>query len=242
MYHRYGVRFLGRTILFIITTYLLLVHPQQLDYVNQFGFSDGFQFVDFLWIILMAGLIADFFPRKHISIGSEKQFARCYDPTGHNPIELKGLIKEANLRAFFMLLTWLIPNLIIGFLYKSHVLFTKEWLLWFCMLYFLGDLVCVLFFCPFQYFILKNRCCATCRVFKWDSLMTFTPLFFIDSRFGSSLILVSAALGFLWEYRYYKYPERFFEQTNKTLRCSQCTTYMCRTKFQKFKPPKNQIF
>ena len=61
MYHRYGVRFLGRTILFIITTYLLLVQPQQLDYVNQFGFSDGFQFVDFLWIILMAGLIADFF-------------------------------------------------------------------------------------------------------------------------------------------------------------------------------------
>ncbi|MEE1313826.1 MAG: hypothetical protein UHS41_08955 [Lachnospiraceae bacterium] len=238
MYQLYSLRFVGRIMLLATATYFLFNEPSQLDFINYFGFFDGIQFIDFLWMIFMAGLISEFFPRRFISIGSEKQFALHYRSNGHKKKELTSDIKNANLRAFIMLLVWIAPNLMIGFLYKNHIFFTKEWLLWFCLFYYVADLICVLFFCPFQFFIMQNRCCVTCRVFKWDSLMTFTPLFFINSHFGISLIFVSAALGFLWEYRYYKYPERFFEKTNESLRCSQCTTYMCRSKLQRFKPKK----
>ena len=41
------------------------------------------------------------------------------------------------------------------------------------------DLICILFFCPFQTWMMHNRCCTTCRIYNWDFAMMFTPLIFI---------------------------------------------------------------
>lgn len=238
MYQQYCGRLTIRMGLLVFTTYLLIFQGSVLDFTSQFGPSHGITFINLLWIYFMAELIADFFPRHYISIGNEKQFMREFRPTKKDRSVLTDTIKEADRSAFWVFVVWTIPNLAIGFLYHQGIFVTKQILLWLCVFYFAADLICVLFFCPFQYFIMKNRCCVTCRIFKWDSLMTFTPLFFVSGTFSASLLLVSAILGFLWEYRLKKYPERFFEQTNQALKCSQCTTYMCRTKFQKFRPKK----
>ncbi len=242
MYQFYFARFLVRAALFIFTTFELIVSPENLDFTANFGMGHGINVVNALWLILMVAFILEFFPRTHIHIGGERQFKRNYAPTGKTVEQIKKQINDANIGAFLVLLVWVLGNLVIGILYKKGILITKATLLCITMFYYLSDLICVLFYCPFQYFLMKNRCCTTCRVFKWDSLMTVTPLIFAEGRFASSLVFVAAVLGLLWELRFKLYPERFFDATNENLKCKNCTTHMCRTKYQKFHPAKGRQF
>jgi hypothetical protein len=48
-----------------------------------------------------------------------------------------------------------------------------------CSAYSICDIICILFFCPFQTWFMKNKCCSTCRIYNWDYAMMFTPLFFV---------------------------------------------------------------
>ncbi len=242
MFEFYFARMLARAVVFIFATYELVVNPDNLDFVVNFGLGKGFTLMNVLWVYIMIGLVLEFFPRTNIHIGGEKQYKRNYVPTGKTVEQIKRQIENANKGAYIVLLVWVLGNLIIGILYKKGILITRPILLWISMFYFLSDLICVIFFCPFQYFMMKNRCCTTCRIFKWDSLMATTPFIFAEGRFAASLVLVSAILGLLWEYRYKKFPERFFEQTNEVLKCKNCTTHMCRIKAQKFHPPKSRVF
>ena len=73
---------------------------------------------------------------------------------------------------------------------------------------------CILFFCPFQTWFLKNKCCSTCRIYNWDYAMMFTPLFFVRRPYTWSLLVLSVALLARWEITFFRYPERFSEETN----------------------------
>ena len=46
-----------------------------------------------------------------------------------------------------------------------------------CSVYSVCDIICILFFCPFQTWFMKNKCCSSCRIYNWDYAMMFTPLF-----------------------------------------------------------------
>ncbi len=89
------------------------------------------------------------------------------------------------------------------------------------------DIICILFYCPFQSLIMKNRCCVTCRIYNWDFLMMFLPLAFIVSFYTLSLAALALLLLVRWEAAYHRHPQWFCEETNKNLSCAVCTERLC---------------
>ena len=94
------------------------------------------------------------------------------------------------------------------------------------------DIICILFFCPFQTWFMKNKCCSACRIYNWDYAMMFTPLFFVKRFYAWSLLVLSFALLVRWEITFYRHPERFSENTNDYLQCKNCTEKLCAHKKQ----------
>jgi hypothetical protein len=118
-------------------------------------------------------------------------------------------------------------------LYYTHVI-DNAFLFMVTVLFYVGDLVCVLIWCPFR-LILHTRCCTTCRIYNWDHLMMFTPIMFIGSLYSTVLVLLALAVWVLWELCVFLYPERFWEQTNHALKCSECTDKLCSQYCQKLR-------
>ena len=130
-------------------------------------------------------------------------------------------------RAPLMAVLWLAGNGIIGLLYLFGVL-DRALLFLLALAYGVGDIVCILFFCPFQVFILKSRCCTTCRVYNWDYAMMFTPFLFLPGLYTYSLLALALLLLLHWELAYRRHPERFSPATNGALDCARCEEKLCR--------------
>ena len=89
------------------------------------------------------------------------------------------------------------------------------------------DGLSVHFFCPFRVFVMKNKCCTTCRIYNWDGLMIVSPLYFVHNVFSFVLIGATFILFLWWEIAYKLHPERFFEETNENLKCKNCKNLVC---------------
>ena len=96
--------------------------------------------------------------------------------------------------------------------------------------YYVCDLICITIWCPFQSFLMKNRCCVSCRIFNWGHFMMHTPMIFIRSFFSWTLFFMSILALIRWELTLLKYPERFWEGSNTALRCSECKSNLCTIK------------
>ena len=177
-------------------------------------------------ILFTVEMIFRFFPSKLESPGSQKQFACNYIKSGSTEISI-----QDNNGTVLVLLIWLGFNAIFGALYIAGVFDDGIMLLLSCA-YSVCDMVCILFFCPFQTWFLKNKCCATCRIYNWDYAMMFTPLFFVMKPYTWGLLALSVGLLIRWEITFYKHPERFSYQTNDYLRCQNCTEKLCAHKKQ----------
>jgi hypothetical protein len=106
-------------------------------------------------------------------------------------------------------------------------LFAPEGMVLLLLAYTVCDMICILFFCPFQVFFMKNRCCTVCRIYNWDCLMICTPLLPFPNPYSVSLVLLSLAVLIRWELAYSRRPHYFFEQTNENLGCQLCTDRLC---------------
>jgi len=231
MFKVYFLIFVIRVVLFI-TAFILLItgNKTSLDFCNEFGLSKGITYINVLWLLLILEMLHRFFPHKFISLGCQKQFRKNYKPVDKyvSNMEFSKIIKSQNRRASKILVLWIIVNSAIGILYYKDII-DKNILLLISLFYFVGDLICVLFFCPFQWLFMKNRCCVTCRIFNWDAIMAYTPLIFVKSFFSWSLVIVALLLLICWEYTYRAHPERFIEITNENLKCSNCSNNnMCK--------------
>lgn len=179
------------------------------------------------WIILAIGIIYTIemflrmFPSHVESPGCQKQFKKNYKPTGNINVVL-----HDNNAVVIVALVWVILNAIIGALYMTHVI-DQGILMLICLLYGICDMICILFFCPFQTWFLKNRCCSSCRIYNWDYAMMFTPLFFIPGIFSWWLLGLAVIILIKWELTVWLYPERFSENTNEYLKCENCTEKLC---------------
>jgi len=194
--------------------------------LSSFSDNRGKAFLLFLWAVFMLEMILRFFPSKLESPGCQKQFAGNYKPTGRTDVLL-----HDNSAAVMVMLIWLSFNGIIGALYLNGII-DQGILLLVCMAYSICDMICILFFCPFQTWFLRNKCCCTCRIYNWDYAMMFTPLFFVGGWFAWSLLAAAVALLFRWEITVWRYPERFSENTNEYLACANCTERLCMHKEQ----------
>lgn len=180
-----------------------------------------------LWIIFFVEMVFRFFPSKLESMGCQKQFARNYRPRGNAEKPENQSAKTTAL----VVLVWIALNAVIGLLYFTDVI--DEGILVLISLFFsICDMICILFFCPFQTWIMKNRCCTTCRIYNWDYAMMFTPLIFLKNPFSVSIIICAVALLIRWEIAFHRHPERFSEKTNRCLSCSECKEKLCSHKTQ----------
>ena len=179
-----------------------------------------------IWVVFAAEMILRFFPSGLESPGCQKQFARNYIKTGKTHIEM-----HENNATVLVALIWIFFNGVFGALHMLDILDDGIMLLLSCA-YSVCDMICILFFCPFQSWFLRNKCCSTCRIYNWDYAMMFTPLFFVRRFYTWSLLFLSVALLARWEITFYKYPERFSEATNGYLSCANCTEKLCAHKNQ----------
>ena len=214
-----SVLFFGATILYLIT------RINRTDDV--FG---GYEKVPWLlaliWTIYTMEMAFRFFPSKIESPGCQKQFAKNYKPTGEKTPQL-----QSWKRTFSVAVAWFALNGIIGVLYYTHII-DAGILVLISLAYGVCDMICILFFCPFQTWFMKNRCCTDCRIYNWDFAMMFTPLIFIPHWYTWSLLILSLMLIIRWEFTLRRHPERFSERTNACISCKNCTERLCKHKKQ----------
>ena len=178
------------------------------------------------WAVFVFEMVLRFFPSRYESPGCQKQFAQNYIKSGSTRI----VIPDNN-GTVLVALVWIVFNGIFGALHMEGIIDDVIMIL-LCGLYSVCDMICILFFCPFQTWFMKNKCCAVCRIYNWDYAMMFTPLFFVRGDYSWSLLVLSVALLIRWEITFYLHPERFSEQTNDYLQCSNCTEKLCTHKRQ----------
>ena len=130
-----------------------------------------------------------------------------------------------------MALIWISFNAVFGALYMLGI-FDEGIMVLIASAYSVCDMICILFFCPFQSWFLKNKCCSACRIYNWDYAMMFTPLFFVRKLYSWTLLATSVILLFRWEITFFRFPERFSENTNDYLKCENCTEKLCSHKKQ----------
>ena len=179
-----------------------------------------------IWLVYFVEMILRFFPSNLESMGCQKQFARNYRGEADTKVQprfTKDLIA--------VVIAWVALNGLFGGLYFAGI-FDAGVLILISLAYAVCDMICILFFCPFQTWFMKNKCCGTCRIYNWDYMMMFTPLIFIPNVYTMSLVVGGVLLLVRWEVTAYKHPERFLECTNPTLECVNCPEKLCHHKKQ----------
>lgn len=177
-------------------------------------------------VVFVVEMLLRFFPSRLESMGCQKQFARNFIPT-----EVERPTQSTLRSTLAVALVWLLLNGLIG---AAHLVgwLDEGILLLICLFYSVCDMICILFFCPFQTWMMKNKCCGSCRIYNWDYAMMFTPLIFIHRLFAYILLVPSLLLLIVWELAALTHRERFSEQTNACLSCSRCKEKLCHHKRQ----------
>ena len=193
-----------------------------------FGHETDSLFLMIVWVFGIAEIISRFFPSNIESMGCQKVFEKNYYPTGVDTTDFK---LDTWKSTFTVAGVWLALNGLFGWLYLTHKVDTGFMFL-LCLFYSVCDMICILFFCPFQSWFMKNRCCTTCRIYNWDFPMMWTPMIFVGGWYGLSLLGLALVLLARWEYVVRKYPERFSITTNACLNCLHCPEKLCHHKKQ----------
>ena len=233
MRKKYLGRFILRVLVLGVCVGLYFGMPDCFDVLDGYQFFKGFSILHLLWAVWMLDMILKFFPTKGIlALGALKHLRGKYVPSQKacSQEKLIHYTKESNRKAFYILVVWCLLGLAIGIFAKIGVLKSVELFL-ISVLFYVCDLICVLFWCPFRVWFMKNRCCTTCRIFNWDHMMMFTPMIFVKGFYGISLVVCGVFVMLVWEIRVRRTPERFYELTNDSLKCKKCTDRLCGKKF-----------
>jgi len=232
----YIARLVGRCAIFILCILLFFLKPDEFGILEGNQFFRKFSLFHFLWVIWVIDMIGQLIPVKDkIPLGSQKLFRQRFRPIREkiNYRALREYVISTTKSAYKVFILWSVLIIALGILYYFQVLSASHLFL-ISVAFYVCDLICVLIWCPFRQ-IMKNRCCTTCRIFNWDHLMMFTPMLFVNSFYSVSLLLLAFAVWILWELCIMMYPERFWEQTNVALQCSQCTDKLCTQYCQKLR-------
>ena len=226
----YWIRFLGRIIVLTGLCLTYFLKPAAFSIMKGFQFFSRFSVLHLIWLIWMADMVLQLVPSPDCqSLGSQKQFRRNFHPSPNGIGQREGLrkfIHDSNIAALKIFILWALTALVLGFLYWQN-LFKNAELLMVSGIFYVCDLICVLFWCPFRVFFLKNRCCTTCRIFNWDHLMMFSPLIFVGGFYAGSLVFMAAVVFLVWEATFFMHPEWFWEGTNASLLCANCREFLC---------------
>lgn len=229
---RYLLDFSFRLAVFLLTGWVYLSRPDRLDFTA----PDLSWPLVLLWGVVLASMLSQLNANSGLTTGCLKQYPGRFDPVpDYDPQELARTVRWQNRGAVKVAAVWLAVNLCFGLLYHRRLLGAPTLVL-LCALAYLCDLVCVLFFCPFQCFLMRNRCCVNCRIFAWGSWMMAAPLMCVPHWYSWSLFGAGLLVLFVWEIRFRRYPERFWYGSNRNLQCASCKEQLCRYKLPRQKP------
>ena len=212
--------------------YLYFTDGGLLDFTVMPRFDIGSVFLGIVWAVLVAGMLFRLIPNKHTAMGARKHFECSFDATPDGVMseaEMAAAGKRLHKGAFLSALGWVALNAGIFFMLSAYDILSPAMVILIVLVYALSDMVCVLFFCPFQLFFMRNRCCVTCRIYNWDYAMMCTPFILIPSAYSLSLLLLSVAVLLRWETALLKNPRFFMEETNENLSCNRCEERLCRS-------------
>lgn len=219
---KYNALSLSFKILFLIG-FIFFAGIYPTEFVNFFTRKISFFSVyHVVWLIVMIILIKSLaFPGKY-KIASGKQFARFYKPAKKiNTAKLKKEVKKNNIRALKAGLFWL--SILSSFAVAYFILgLDVLWVYGFALVALLLDTLYVAIWCPYRDWIIKNKCCNTCRIYEWGLWMSFGILAIIPSIWTQTIVALSVIIFLQWEYLHYKHPERFYEMSNINLKCKNC--------------------
>ncbi len=224
----YFLRLAGRIAIFLAAILIYFFDRDAFDIVSGWEFFNKFSLLHILWIIWMWDMVLQLIPVKaHISIGSQKIFESLFRPIKEkvNIQNLKQYIKDTTASAYKVMVIWLSLAAVLSVLHLCGVIPAPVMIL-ISVFFYVCDVICILIWCPFR-LIMKNKCCTTCRIFNWDHLMMFLPIISVNSFFSWSLVIFSFLIWLVWEICVFVYPERFWENSNMALRCSECTDKLC---------------
>ncbi len=194
-----------------------------------------------VWAFFMLIMIAHLIPNNRLTMAWQKARESVYRPVpDYDEKKMFRYEQMQNVGAWKVMLVWLSFNAVFGVLYLLGVIQSGD-LLMLSVFYFLSDYICILFFCPFQTFLMKNKCCINCRIYDWGHFMMFTPMLFIKNFFSWSLFFTSVIVLIHWEVNYSKHPERYWEGSNLTLQCANCKEQTCQIK-KRLAQKKNPAF
>ncbi|MBP1577225.1 MAG: hypothetical protein J6C75_01965 [Oscillospiraceae bacterium] len=225
---QYFARLIGRILIFIACIWAAFYKTEWFSVLESGAFLSAFSPLHLLWGIWMFDMLLQIVPIKnHLPLGSQKLFSNRFRPVGadFSHDSLKKYISTATKAAYKVFALWLLLTLAIGAVYRAKLI-SKIGLLLVSVFFFVCDLICVLIWCPFR-LMMHTRCCTTCRIFNWDHLMMFSPLAFMGGFFALSLFFAAVLAWLIWEICVLRYPERFWEGANLSLKCSQCTDKLC---------------
>lgn len=227
----YQNRLVFRCAVLAVTVLLYLFAPGQFEILHGFACFHRLSVFHVLWIIWMVDMVLQLVPSKdYWPLGSQKFLKISFQPlkdfiAGRD----RGLLEficKCNRDTLLIGLVWFLLMAAVGALYFLGIL-SRNSLLLISVVFYVLDLVFVLYWCPFRVWFMKNRCCTTCRIFNWDHMMMFSPLVFIPGFYTWTLCLAAIAVLLVWEITFALHPERFWEGTNTALKCSNCTDRLC---------------
>ena len=235
----YFTKLYARITILLASIILYFYAPGQFDVIEGWNFFKKFSVFHVLWGIWVYDMVSQLFPVKNIALGSQKFFKEKFRPAIHKLLDfdkLKEFIKNTNKAAGRVLAIWVLFIGAISALRAFKVIENKHLFL-ISVAFYVCDLICVLIWCPFR-LMLGNKCCTTCRIFNWDHMMMFTPMLFVGSFFSISLLVMAIIDLAVWEITIYLHPERFWENSNMALKCSECTDKLCTQYCQKLRKKK----
>lgn len=235
MFKRYAAHLIFRAGIFGGVSYVYLTSPQKIASIVASGFFEDLGLPQLLWLVLMTDMIRHLLPKSKITMGVRKVHAETFHEAKTYRVEdLYRYVRESNIRAWKVMLVWLCFNAVFASIYLAGIIGDAEMIM-LTMFYYLSDFICMLIFCPFQTFWMKNRCCVNCRIYDWGHFMMFTPMLFIKSFFSWSLFFTACVVLIRWEVAYASHPERFWDGSNTAIRCVNCSDAVCRIKFPRSK-------
>ena len=218
------IKLFFRSALFIAALILYIVSKVNNTGNLFLGFEDNLFITGTIWAIFASEVIMRFFTSKRTSPGCQKHLKKNFVPSDNYNGEKPVIINPV--RTFICAFLWILLNSCIFVLFFMNIV-DEGFLILLSIAYSVCDIICILFFCPFRLFILKNKCCTSCRIYNWDYAMMFTPLLFIRNAMTASLLVLSLILLVQWEIAIKLHPERFSRETNKRISCANCNEKLC---------------
>ena len=171
-------------------------------------------------------------PRFNTKMSSGKVFGRNFVSSTNEDTERRrgkfySIKQKTDSGALRSGLYWILL-LLVMWMWRHVGMLSDVWLYVIVLFFVFMDQFCISVFCPFQW-LMRNKCCNTCRINNWGYCMAFSPFIFSPTFWTYSILFVSILGVIQWEYRYLRHPERFYDIYNANLMCKNCRTH-CRRK------------